>query len=173
MTKYLLMMMTAGMFFTACQGQPAATTENAAETATEAPLEETNWEVRGEKIVAEGALSPAEMLAVYNEQGGFEGKIKTEIIACCQKKGCWMKVDLGNGEEMRVTFKDYGFFVPMDSKGSEVIMQGKAFADTVTVDMLKHYAEDAGKSTEEIEAITEPEVAIAFEATGVLVEAKN
>lgn len=74
---------------------------------------------------------------------------------------------------MRVTFKDYGFFVPMDSKGSEVIMQGKAFADTVTVDMLKHYAEDAGKSTEEIEAITEPEVAIAFEATGVLVEAKN
>ncbi len=74
---------------------------------------------------------------------------------------------------MRVTFKDYGFFVPLDSKGREVVMQGKAYADTVTVDMLKHYAEDAGKSQEEIDAITEPEVANAFEATGVLVEAKN
>jgi hypothetical protein len=37
-----------------------------------------------------------------------EGVIK-EV---CQQKVCWMKVDVGNGEEMLVRFKRYAFFVP-------------------------------------------------------------
>jgi hypothetical protein len=97
-------------------------------------------------------------------------KISTKINSCCQKKGCWMNVDMGDGEEMKVRFKDYGFFVPLDAAGSEVIMQGKAFKDTISVDMLRHYAEDAGKSEEEINAITEPESVLAFEASGVLLK---
>ena len=35
------------------------------------------------------------------------------------------------------------------------------------VDYLKHLAEDANASQEEIDAITEPELALVFEATGV------
>jgi hypothetical protein len=77
---------------------------------------------------------------------------------------------LGDGEEMRVTFKDYGFFVPLDAAGKTVIMEGKAYYDTTSVDMLRHYAEDAGESPEEIEKITEPKLELAFEATGVLLK---
>lgn len=81
-----------------------------------------------------------------------------------------MKVDMAEAADMRVRFKDYGFFVPLDSEGSEAIIEGIAYRDTVPVDELRHYAEDAGKSEEEIAAITEPEVNVRFLAHGVLLK---
>ena len=36
--------------------------------------------------------------------------------------------------------------------------------------MLRHYAEDAGKTQAEINAIVEPEFRLAFTATGVMIE---
>jgi hypothetical protein len=70
---------------------------------------------------------------------------------------------------MRVTFKDYGFFMPLNSAGRSLVLSGIAMNDTTSVETLRHYAEDAGKSKEEIEAITEPEVELVFEATGVYI----
>ena len=67
-----------------------------------------------------------------------------------------------------VRFKDYGFFMPLDIAGREVIMNGKAFYQTTSVDDLRHYAEDAGKSQEEIDAITEPKRELAFLADCVI-----
>ena len=69
-----------------------------------------------------------------------------------------------------VRFKDYGFFMPLDAAGKEVIVAGKAFVKEVSVADLKHYAEDAGKSSEEIATITEPAMEFAFEANGVLLK---
>lgn len=125
----------------------------------------------GDTISADGAIDVVELAAIMEKDGGFEGKVTTVIHETCQKKGCWMKVDLEGEDDMRVTFKDYGFFVPTGGvEGKEVIMEGKAYMDTTSVDMLRHFAEDAGKSAEEIEAITEPEYALAFEATGVIIK---
>jgi hypothetical protein len=125
----------------------------------------------GDTITADGAVNTDELLAVMTANGGFEGKVEATIDECCKKKGCWMMVNLGNGEQMRVTFKDYGFFVPKEgAEGKAVIMQGMAYMDTTSVDMLRHLAEDAGKTQEEIDAITEPELTLAFEATGVIIK---
>jgi len=67
-----------------------------------------------------------------------------------------------------VKFKDYGFFVPKDIAGQEVIMEGKAYREVTAVDELRHLAQDAGKPQEEIEKITEPKVELKFMASGVL-----
>lgn len=80
-----------------------------------------------------------------------------------------MVMNLSDDKDMRITFKDYEFFVPLDAAGKETIIQGTATMDTTTVEMLKHYAEDAGDSQEEIDAITEPEFNYAFEAVGVII----
>ncbi|MFK8059566.1 MAG: DUF4920 domain-containing protein, partial [Polaribacter sp.] len=64
----------------------------------------------------------------------------------------------------------YGFFMPLDSKGIEVIVNGKAFVKETSVKELQHYAEDAGKSKEEIIKITESKKEFAFLADGVLME---
>jgi hypothetical protein len=70
---------------------------------------------------------------------------------------------------MRIKFKDYGFFVPMDISGKNVIFEGLAFKDTTSVEDLKHYAMDGGQTEEEITAITEPEINTSFLADGVIV----
>jgi hypothetical protein len=75
-------------------------------------------------------------------------KVKGTILAVCQVKGCWMAMDLGNGQNMRITFKDYGFFVPTDCSGKTAIVEGQLTSQTVSVDDLKHLAGDAGKSEE-------------------------
>jgi hypothetical protein len=80
-----------------------------------------------------------------------------------------MKVNL-SGDEVFVKFKDYGFFVPLDAAGKEVVMNGKAFVEELSVDEQKHYAMDKGASKEEIEKITSPKKTLRFEADGVLIE---
>lgn len=141
------------------------------DTATEAMVETPSTGFFGDTITEEGAISPDELLAAMEGQDSMQVKLSTTINSCCQKKGCWMKLDMGEGNpEMRVRFKDYGFFVPMDSDGKNTIVEGWAFKDTTSVEDLKHYAEDAGKSEEEIAAITEPEVSLAFMANGVIIK---
>lgn len=97
--------------------------------------------------------------------------IKGEITQTCAKKGCWMDVKMPEGDTVMVRFKDYGFFVPKEgAEGLETIIRGNAKMDTISVDMLRHYAEDAGKSEEEIMAITDPRFVLEFIADGVLIE---
>lgn len=81
-------------------------------------------------------------------------------------------MDVVSGEDtVFVRFLDYGFFVPTEgAEGKRTVIEGEAFYDTLTVDMRRHYAEDAGASAEEISAITEPELKLAFMATGVMIE---
>lgn len=76
-----------------------------------------------------------------------------------------------NTDTVFVKFKDYGFFVPKTGiQGKKVLMTGEIFKDTISVERLKHYAEDAKKSKTEIDLITEPEYKINMIATGVAIE---
>ena len=54
-------------------------------------------------------------------------------------------------------------------EGKSILMSGKIFRDTISVDRLKHYAEDAKKSIEEIESITQPEYKINMIAEAVAI----
>lgn len=145
-------------------------TEPVAEESEQVETTEQEWMYRGDTIDSEGAIDIETFKTQIEGKAEMTTKLATTINSCCKKKGCWMKVDLGDGEEMRVTFKDYGFFVPLDAAGMEVVMEGKAYYDTTSVDMLRHYAEDAGKDSLEIAQITEPKLELAFEATGVLLK---
>ena len=149
----------------------ACKTEKKVEVNTTKDVE--NYASFGEKISQENALSAADMMTQYKGLkvgDSISVKFASNINDVCTKKGCWMKLELGNESETMVRFKDYGFFVPLDSKGKEVVVEGKAFVKEVSVADLKHYAEDAGKSKEEIDAITQPKMEFAFEATGVLLK---
>jgi hypothetical protein len=89
------------------------------------------------------------------------------IKEVCQAKGCWMTLDLGNGEKMTIKFKDYAFFMPKDASGKQVTFTGKAFKKVISVAEQKHLAEDAGKSKKEINKITKEKLEYRFEASGV------
>ena len=69
-----------------------------------------------------------------------------------------------------VKFKDYGFFVPKTGiEGKQILMSGKIFRDTISVERLRHYAEDAKQTKEEIDLISEPEFKINMIAEGVAI----
>lgn len=124
----------------------------------------------GVKIDEQGAIAMEDLLKQIQGKEVLETKIQGKVAAVCQTKGCWMTLDKGDGSTMRVSFTDYGYFVPKDIAGSTVVIQGRAKVMTTTVDELRHYAEDAGKSKEEIAKITEPETDLVFEADGVIIK---
>lgn len=129
----------------------------------------------GDKINAEGAIDSKAMFKQFNNLKAGDTiavKFASKVNSVCKKKGCWMKLDLADGKESLVRFKDYGFFVPLNSENNDVIVQGKAFMTTISVSELQHFAKDAGKSDEEIAQIKEPKVTYSFEATGVLMNTK-
>ena len=95
--------------------------------------------------------------------------IAGQIIDVCPKKGCWMNV-LVDTDTVFVKFKDYGFFVPKSGiKGKQILMSGEIFRDTISVERLRHYAEDAKWSAQEIAQIVSPKYKINMIASGVAI----
>ncbi|MDC6390366.1 DUF4920 domain-containing protein [Maribacter sp. PR1] len=97
-------------------------------------------------------------------------KFKGKVLEVCQAKGCWMTLQLNDGNEAMVRFKDYGFFMPKDISGKEVVVNGLAFVEEMSVDDQKHFAKDGGATQEEIARIKEPKRTFGFEASGVLLK---
>jgi len=124
----------------------------------------------GEEITEEGTISTEKMVAMLDESDSVVVKVKGEITATCAMKGCWMNLVMPDGEEMRVTFKDYGFFVPTEGmEGNLAIIDGVVTKTLTDVETLRHYAQDAGKPQTEIDAITEDKEELAFVANGVII----
>jgi len=127
----------------------------------------------GMQIDDANALSVDQMSIKYLDMkigDTLNTKMIAKVDAVCQAKGCWMTLKLDDGNEVMVKFKDYGFFVPKDIAGKEVIVNGIAFVEETSVDDQRHLAKDAGKSEEDIATITAPKKTFAFEADGVLIK---
>lgn len=134
----------------------------------QSPVSANKGVIYGAGTNADGAISVNELPSKMTGSG-FTGKISGKVVEVCQEKGCWMKVEKENGETLMVKFKDYGFFMPKDIQGKEVILDGEAVVKEVSVKQQKHYAKDAGKPAEEIEKIKAPKKEVQFIAKGVLV----
>jgi len=122
----------------------------------------------GSVVTSEGAISIPEMEGKVQDNK-YQGKIRGKVSEVCQEKGCWMKLENTSGEKLMVKFKDYGFFMPKNIVGKEVILDGEASVNQVSVKQQKHYAEDAGKSKEDIAKIRQSKKEMQFVAKGVLV----
>lgn len=146
-----------------------AKTEEKAEANAELPDPDATGTF-GAPVSAEGAVAAAELPTYLDGQDSVRVTLKGNISSCCQAKGCWMTMPIVEGQDLMVKFKDYGFFVPKNSSGKEAVIDGWAYREVVSVAELRHFAEDAGKSADEIAAITEEEERITFLADGVLIE---
>ncbi|MDC8006232.1 DUF4920 domain-containing protein [Aureisphaera galaxeae] len=150
--------------------------EKEAETPKSLGLQQAEtYDLKGYRFEDKDLASADELLTAYKAMkvgDTVEIKVKAKVNSVCQKKGCWMRLDLGDAESF-VRFQDYGFFMPKDLAGDEVLVNGMAYVEETSVEDLKHYAEDAGKPQEEIDAITEPELSYNFLSTGVLIPKKG
>ncbi|MGX5690691.1 DUF4920 domain-containing protein [Arcticibacter tournemirensis] len=115
------------------------------------------------------SIGLATLTKKLNSDSVYTGRISGKVVEVCKKKGCFMKISDGNGDPVLVRFTGYSFFMPQNIVGKEVIVEGKAKVKETSVKQLRHWAEDAGKSKEEIEKINAPKKDVEIMADGVLV----
>ena len=165
MIKNVLLLIVGLFFLASCKNDKAEKVIKKVEN------EKVAYHSFGDEIDDENVITKEQMAEKYKGLKAGDTinvKFTSKINSVCKTKGCWMKLDLGSEDESFVKFKDYGFFMPLNSDDREVIVNGKAFVNTTTISELKHFAKDAGKSEEEISKITAPKYTLSFKADGVL-----
>ncbi|TBR19165.1 DUF4920 domain-containing protein [bacterium] len=110
----------------------------------------------------------ADALAKPDDFKGKEILLEGTVKSVCKKKGCWLVLDDGQ-RDLRITFKDYGFFVPKDIAGKKVRAQGLLSKETQSAKTVKHFLKDEGASKEKIKAVKGPVDTVTFVASGVTV----
>ncbi len=161
----LLITLTASLLFLMVACSPEAEVEQ--EVTAYPDIEQIFF---GEVFTPENVVPAHTIVSGLTEEPSEVLQVSGVVVEVCQSKGCWLALELEGDETMRMTFLDYEFFVPKDLAGTEVIAKGEAWLNTTSVDALRHYAEDAQQSEEEIAAITSEKVEFYFEASGVLIQ---
>ncbi len=100
--------------------------------------------LRGEKL---SGAKPVELAKLMASPSEFEGKtvtLEAKVRKSCEKKGCWMELTGTDpkGPGIRVTFKDYGFFVPLDSAGSTAKVEGLVKVAELSEARVQHYVQE-------------------------------
>lgn len=94
--------------------------------------------------------------------------VEGDVRAACTRKGCWMELSQSQDAAApgcRVTFKDYGFFVPTDSAGSKAKVEAKVETKTIKPEMVAHLESEGAKFAEKAADGSATEVRLV--ATGV------
>ncbi len=110
--------------------------------AGEQPKDKDGLVLRGEKVSGKATVTLAQLLKSPSEHQGKTVLVEGDVRKACERKGCWMELassakDKGPG--VRVTFKDYGFFVPLSSAGSRARVKGEVQLAELSEERAKHY----------------------------------
>ncbi len=122
----------------------------------------------GAKTTAEGAIPANELASKLKGTEPADVKVTGKVVEVCKAEGCWLRMETAGGP-MLIKMKDHAFLVPLSMNGKTIVVEGTATLKETSVEMLRHYAEDAGKSKVEIEAIKEPKKEVTIQAKGILV----
>jgi hypothetical protein len=87
------------------------------------------------------------------------------IEQSCTNKGCWMQLTPEAGKPgVRVTFKDYGFFIPLQAKGMKVRAEGVTKINTLSKDEVDHLTGEGATLTRNGDGTADE---VSFVANGV------
>lgn len=135
----------------------------------DAPPEVVEKATYGESFDLNTVTSLDNILGDFESYAGKSVQMKAKVTNVCRTKGCWMALSADVDDEVRVRFKDYGFFVPISLIGKEVIVEGDIQRLLIEKDLAQHFKEDAGATAEEIAAVDGPVYEYTFTARGVRV----
>jgi hypothetical protein len=153
----------------ACQSSGGEST-GGQPTSSSAAIDPAHYDQYGAGVKSADAVPVADVLAAPDKYVGKPVRVVGAISSVCQTKGCWMR--LGGNPNVMVKFKDYGFFMPLDSAGREAIVEGELSVREIPVAEQRHYLEDAGKHAE-AQKITAPTRQVSFMAAGVALKKRG
>lgn len=102
----------------------------------------------GAPLSAGAAVSLADVLKAPDKFADRTVLVEGEVRRACTRKGCWMELSQAQDEAApgcRVTFKDYGFFVPTDSAGSKARVEAKVESRAVKPELVAHLESEGAK----------------------------
>ncbi len=83
-----------------------------------------------------GPSTSLEQVLSKPEAGAFV-RLEGMIEKACEEKGCWIELKQG-AKSVHVTFEGYSFFVPKDSAGKSVTLEGKVVVKDPDPDRVAH-----------------------------------
>jgi hypothetical protein len=116
------------------------------QAASPAPARETQR--FGAPITPGDALPLGRVLEKPDAYSGKTVIVEAKVRRNCTRRGCWMELADGLDPTLpgcRVTFKDYGFFVPLDSAGSTARVQGDVEVETVAAPEVAHLESEGAR----------------------------
>jgi hypothetical protein len=125
--------------------QKAAPAASVAAPATAPPGEHKRF---GEPIASGAAIALGEVLAKPDDFASHTVTVEAKVRRNCTRRGCWMELAQTLDPALpgcRVTFKDYGFFVPLDSAGSTAKVQGTVEVTRVTPEEVAHLESEGAR----------------------------
>jgi hypothetical protein len=99
--------------------------------------------VFGQPLAPATPMTVAALLA--GPDRGRSVTVEGSVRKACTRRGCWLELAESPREGTpgcRVTFKNYGFFVPTDSAGSHARVQGQVEVETLAAGVVRHYEEE-------------------------------
>jgi hypothetical protein len=125
-----------------------------------------NAEQYGAPIESKSPMSLQDAIKQLETKSKTDVVVQSKVDAVCVVKGCWMALtDAAN--DVRVTFKDYGFFVPSSIIGKTVLVEGTLEKVVMSLEDTKHYVKDAGGDPA---TVTQPRTEYRIVASGVQVK---
>ncbi|WP_412069595.1 DUF4920 domain-containing protein [Rubrivirga sp. IMCC43871] len=132
---------------------------------------ETDGTPFGGPVPSGVALSPDDLAADAETYAGKTVVVEGTVREVCQQAGCWLTLASADGQTIRVEVprdetESYVYTFPKDIDGQTVRLAGRLAVETESVEDLRHYAQDAGASDAELDAITAPRQTLVLTASG-------
>ena len=147
LARYLALAGVVSAFGCKTAAEPAPT----AQTQAEAPAPAASAPTRksfGAPLAGAKTVALADVLKAPDKFAEQSVLVEGEVRRACTRKGCWMELSEGQDPTApgcRVTFKDYGFFVPTDSAGSKARVEAKVESKVLKPSLVTHMEEEGAK----------------------------
>jgi hypothetical protein len=129
-----------------CKSQPSQPAESRAQAGTTATAPSPR--AFGAPIRSADASSLANLLEQPDRYAGKTVVVEGHVRRACSRKGCWMELAAApeaTAPGCRVTFKDYGFFVPTDSAGSRARIEAAVELARLEPSHVEHLEREGAK----------------------------
>ncbi|MEM6553895.1 MAG: DUF4920 domain-containing protein [Planctomycetota bacterium] len=117
----------------------------------------------GEPVAGRDDVDPGSVSDILDDPDAYLDqtvRLRGVVQKVCKKRGCWMQLgdpELGSGLFVKFTCPIEGRLIPMEAIGKTAEVFGELRVVEISEARARHYAEDDGKSPEEIAKIVGPQ----------------
>jgi hypothetical protein len=128
-------------------------------TQTDTIKHEEKYEVKGKELAdgmlygedIDAAIPVLKIADIYASLDLYQNKmvvVEGYVTEVCQSMGCWTMISDGTNEIRAMTL--HKFFLPKDMKNVKAVVQGEFEVKEITEEQAKHFAEESGKTSDNI-----------------------